>query len=186
MTQLGSVEGHERLRLFVGLPLPQDSVERLAAWQERELANVRDTRLVPRGNLHVTLAFLGWRPSADVAGINEVAREAARAAERPVLTVAGYRETRSVGMVVLDDEDGRATRLAEAVGEGLERLGVYEREKRSWLPHVTVLRFRRPPRVRPALPDLGPVSPSEVALYHSVLLPTGAQYEILQSVPLGG
>jgi 2'-5' RNA ligase len=182
----GSVERHERIRLFVGLPLPQDSAERLAVWQEQELATARDTRLVPRANLHVTMAFLGWRPSSDVAGINEVAREAARAVEPPVLTATGYRETRSVGMVVFDDEDGRATRLAEALGEGLERLGVYEREKRSWLPHVTVLRFRRPPRVRPALPDLGRVSPSEVALYHSVLLPTGAQYEILQSVPLGG
>jgi RNA 2',3'-cyclic 3'-phosphodiesterase len=186
VTSPGSVEGNERIRLFVALPLPQDGVERLAAWQERELASVRDTRLVPRSNLHVTLAFLGWRPASDVAGINEVAREAARASERPVLTATGYRETRSVGMVVFADEDGRATRLAGAVHEGLELLGVYEREKRAWLPHVTVLRFRRPPRARPALPDLGPVSPSEVALYHSVLLPTGAQYEILQSVPLGG
>jgi 2'-5' RNA ligase len=182
----GSVEGHERIRLFVALPLPENGVERLAVWQERELGGLPDTRLVPRGNLHVTLAFLGWRPASDVAGILEVAREAARAAERPVLTATGYRETRSVGMVVFADDAERSARLAEAVGEGLERLGVYERERRRWLPHVTVLRFRRPPRARPALPDLGPVSPSEVALYHSVLLPTGAQYEILQSVPLGG
>jgi 2'-5' RNA ligase len=89
-------------------------------------------------------------------------------------------------MLLLDDEDDRATRLAERVGEGLERLGVYRREARRWLPHVTVLRFRRAPKLRPELPDLGRVSPSEVALYHSVLRPTGAQYEILQTVPLGG
>ena len=89
-------------------------------------------------------------------------------------------------MVVLADDDGRAGRLAGDVGEGLEGLGVYERERRSWLAHVTVLRFRRPPRLTPPLPELGRVSPSEVALYHSVLRPTGAQYEILQSVPLGG
>jgi 2'-5' RNA ligase len=87
-------------------------------------------------------------------------------------------------MVVLDDEEGRATRLAGGVGEALERLGVYERERREWLPHVTVLRFRRPPRLTPSLPDLGRVSPSEVALYHSVLRPTGAQYEIVESVAL--
>jgi 2'-5' RNA ligase len=143
-------------------------------------------RLVPRDNLHVTLAFLGSRPAGDAERVLAVLRDAARDAERPMLTVARYRETRSVGMVVLEDEQGRAARLAEVVGEGLERLGVYEREARRWLPHVTVLRFRRPPRARPAGPALGPVSPSEVALYHSVLRPTGAQYEILQSVPLGG
>lgn len=182
----GSVGGDERLRLFAGLPLPRDAVERLAAWQAEELAGTAEARIVPPENLHVTLAFLGGRPASDADGVLRVLGEAARTAERPVLTVSRYRETRSVGMVVLEDEHGRAARLAGLVGEGLERLGVYEREARRWLPHVTVLRFRRPPRARPALPDLGSVSPSEVALYHSVLRPTGAQYEILQSVPLGG
>jgi len=121
-----------------------------------------------------------------VEGIRRVLGESARAARPAVLTAARYRETRSVGMVVLDDEDGRAAGLADAVAQGLETLGVYRREQRAWLPHVTVLRFRRAPRLAPPPPDLGRVSPSEVALYHSVLRPTGAQYEILQSVPLGG
>ena len=186
MTAPGSVEGDGRLRLFAALPLPTSTVERLAAWQAEQLAGANTARLVAPENLHVTLAFLGWRPASDVEGILGVLRMAARDAERPVLRAVRYRETRSVGMVVLDDEHDHATRLAGRVGEGLERLGVYEREGRRWLPHVTVLRFRRPPRARPSLPELGPVSPSEVALYHSVLRPTGAQYEILQSVPLGG
>jgi 2'-5' RNA ligase len=186
MTRPDSVEGDEQLRLFAALPLPPETVERLAAWQSRELAGLRDARLVPPGNLHVTLAFLGRRPTADVEPVLGVLREVARVGERPLLAAGRYRETRSVGMVLLDDEDGRAARIAEGVGEGLERLGVYERERRRWLPHVTVLRFRRAPRAKPLLPHLGEVSPSEVALYHSVLRPSGAQYEILQSVPLGG
>jgi 2'-5' RNA ligase len=180
------VEGDERVRLFAALPLPAETVARLVSWQARELGRVPGTRLVSAANLHVTLAFLGWRPASDVEPILRVLREAARAARRPLLTVARYRETRSVGMVLLEDEERRATALAEGVGEGLERLGVYERERRPWLAHVTVLRFRTPPRLAPALPDLGGVSPSEVALYHSVLRPTGAQYEIIESVPLGG
>jgi RNA 2',3'-cyclic 3'-phosphodiesterase len=186
MRRAASVEGDERLRLFVALPLPAAAVELLVAWQARELAGLDGTRLVPAENLHVTLAFLGWRRASDVTGVLGVLHEAARSAERPVLAARGYRETRSVGMVLLEDEGERATRLADVVGEELERLGVYEREARRWLAHVTVLRFRRPPRARPPLPELGQVSPSEVALYHSVLRPTGAQYEILQSVPLGG
>jgi 2'-5' RNA ligase len=186
VTSPGSVEGDERLRLFAAFPLPEDARERLAAWQARELAAAPQARLVPPENLHVTLAFLGSRAASDVGGIVGVLREAALAAERPLLTATRYRETRSVGMVVLADEGERATRLAETVGEGLERLGVYERERRRWLPHVTVVRFRSQPQARPPAPDLGRVSPSEVALYHSVLRPTGAQHEILQSVPLGG
>ncbi len=45
-------------------------------------------------------------------------------------------------MVVLSDEDGRAATLARDLHGRLERLAVYEPEKRPWLPHVTVLRFR--------------------------------------------
>jgi 2'-5' RNA ligase len=168
------------------LPLPDDAVRKLVAWQAHELAAARGTRVVPPGNLHVTLAFLGRRPATETRGIFEVLREAAAGAAPPVLTPARYRETRSVGMVVFDDEGGRATTIAEQVGEGLERLGVYKREKRQWLPHVTVLRFRAQPRLGPPMPELGAVSPSEAALYHSVLRPSGAQYEILESVALGG
>jgi RNA 2',3'-cyclic 3'-phosphodiesterase len=180
------VEGGERLRLFVALPLPGDTVERLVAWQHEALTGARDARIVPPGNLHVTIVFLGSRTADDVGPLVRELRAAAAGIEPPVLAARGYRETRSVGMVVLDDEGGRATELAGRVSESLAGLGVYEPERRPWLAHVTVLRFRRPPRLRPEPPDLGRVSPSEVALYHSVLRRTGAQYEIRESVPLGG
>ena len=89
-------------------------------------------------------------------------------------------------MLVLDDEDGRATQLAGDLHERLEALGVYRREARPWLPHVTVLRFRERPRLRPPVPDLGAFSPSDAAVYHSALSPDGAQYSVLESAPLGG
>jgi 2'-5' RNA ligase len=180
------VEGGERLRLFLALPLPERVVERLVAWQRGALAGARDARLVSPANLHVTLAFLGHRPACEVGAIVAEMRAAAAAAVRPLLRPSRYRETRSVGMVVLDDEGGRATALANDLAGRLEQVGAYEPERRPWLPHVTVLRFRRPPRLRPAPPDVGEVSPSEVALYTSVLRRTGAQYEISESVPLGG
>jgi 2'-5' RNA ligase len=180
------VQPRERLRLFVALRLPDDAVRTLSAWQEREVAGTKRVRPVGTANLHVTLAFLGSRPAGDLEPVARELREAARAAGRPVLTARRYRETRSVGMLVFDDEDAQATALAEDVHERLERLGVYEREQRPWLPHATVVRFRERPRLDPLLPDLGPVSPSEAAVYHSVLRPTGAQYEVLEAVALGG
>ena len=180
------MEGDERHRLFVALPLPEETVERLAAWAASELAGEGDARLVPSENLHVTLAFLGSRPAGELPAIAEELAGAARAAERPVLRAERYRETRSVGMVVLGDEDGRAGALAADVAGRLARLGVYRPEERPWLAHVTVLRFRRRPRLAPAPPDLGRVSPSDVALYTSVLRRTGAQYAIRDAFPLGG
>jgi RNA 2',3'-cyclic 3'-phosphodiesterase len=180
------VEGDERLRLFVGLPLPADARDRLAVWARTAIADPEGARLVPPENLHLTLAFLGSRPRSDVEPIVAELREAARDARRPLLRAVRYRETRSVGMVVLEDEGDSATALASDVARRLEALGVYTPERRGWLPHVTVLRFRTPPRLRLDAPDLGEVSPSEAALYHSVLRRTGAQYEIRESVPLGG
>jgi 2'-5' RNA ligase len=181
-----SVEGRERIRLFCALRLPDEIAQRLVDWQARELAGTRDVRVLTRAHLHVTLAFLGHRPVAEVEPIVGALRKAAAAATRPLLSVRRYRETRSVGMLALGDEDGRAAALALDLHERLEGLGVYERERREWLPHVTVLRFRRRPGLRPELPDLGTFGPSDAALYHSVLRSGGAQYEVLELAALGG
>jgi len=184
MTNPASVPGDDTLRLFCALRLAGDVLDAVERWQRAELDR---GRAVGRQNLHITLAFLGRRPRADVPAVAEELRTAAAAADTPIrLTVRRYRETRSVGMLVLDDAGGHATRLAEDLHARLEAIGVYERERRPWLPHLTVLRFRDPPRLRPAVPDLGEVSPSDAAVYHSVLRPTGAQYEALESFALGG
>ena len=178
-----SVEGREHLRLFCALRLPAATVAGLSRWQGNTFADIPNVRPVKTEQLHVTLAFLGRRPAAELEPVVEQLREAARAVDAPTLAVRRYRETRSVGMLVCDDEDGRATALAVDLHE---RLGVYKRERRGWLPHVTVVRFRERPRLRPPLPELGAVVTSEAAVYMSVLRPSGAQYEVLQSVALGG
>ena len=157
-------------------------VDALVAWGARELTG----RVVPAGHLHVTLAFLGRRPAGELAGIAGAAREAAVAAGRIELEVRRYRETRSVGMLVCDDRDGRGAALADDLFARLEALGVYRREGRPWLPHVTVLRFRERPKLDPPLPDVPPFSPSDAAVYLSRLRPSGAQYEVLESFALGG
>ena len=180
------MRGRERLRLFVALLLPDEAVSRLVEWQQRQFGGGPGLRIVPAENLHVTVAFLGGRPAADLAGIAKVVRETARGTAQPVLEPVSYRETRSVGMIVLSDQNNRATRLAERLFVGLERLRVYERERRDWLPHVTVVRFRERPRMAPPLPTLGRVMSSELAVMMSRLRPSGAQYEVLESVPLGG
>ena len=142
---------------------------------------------MPREHLHVTLAFLGHRPSAELPAIVDALRAAAAGVgERPRLTPVRYRETRHVGMLLLEDEDGRAAALAGDVQERLETLGVYRRESRTWLPHLTVARFREPKGLRPPPPNTGTyvLIPSDASAYLSRLRPSGAQYEILESIVL--
>jgi RNA 2',3'-cyclic 3'-phosphodiesterase len=184
MSSPGSVAADDRLRLFFGLRLPRETTDALVGWQSERLEDVG--RLVPAEHLHVTLAFLGSRPRIELPALGEALQQAAAGASRPLFRVSRYRETRSVGMLVLDDDQGVATAFAADLHGRLEALGAYVQEQRPWLPHITVVRFRQRPRADPELPDLAPFSPSDAALYHSVLRPSGAQYEVVESAALGG
>jgi len=178
VNRAGTVDEDERLRLFLALELPDDVTTALGSWNARHLEGGR-----PVESFHVTLAFLGSRPRSELDSILSAVR--VFAAETPPfeLRVLRYREARSVGMLVLGDESGSGTRLATGLQTRLERLGVYRRETRPWLPHVTVLRFGKRPRLDPPLPALGPFVPSGAAAFLSRLHPTGARYEVLESFP---
>ena len=177
MTERARVEADEKVRLFCGLRLPDSTADAIVAWQSR----LERGRIVPRDNLHFTLAFLGWQPRARITEVVDALRRRSADLEPPVFEVQRYRETRSVGMLVFSPDEG-----AEQLALGLQRdlLGRVERD--TWLPHVTVLRFRERPRLRPALPELGRVVTSEAAAFLSVLRPSGAEYVVLESVLLGG
>ena len=184
MTSSTSVAADARPRLFLALRLPAAVLDGIEAWQREHLHEVR---AVPRENLHVTLAFLGRRPADEVHGIVGELRAAAAAAGPDLrLAPAGYRETRSVAMLLFEDVGGGATALAADLHARLEGLGVYRPEARPWLPHVTVARFRERPRLRLELPAMGTCVPSDAAAYLSRLRPGGAQYEIVEAVALGG
>ena len=177
------MEADDRLRLFCALELPDDVRADLAAWAERHLPAAR---LVHPDDLHVTLAFLGWRRAADVPAIVDALRDAASAAAACELQPVRYRETRSVGMIVLDDVGGRATAFAADLQTRLERLGLYRREGRPWLPHVTVVRFRERAGAHPLLANTCSIHVVRSALYRSILGSGGARYDALETAALGG
>lgn len=179
MTSPASVEGDERLRLFLAFRVPDDWIEGIAAWQSRAFAG-RRVRVVPREHLHLTLVFLGWTPAADVPGILDRLRAAAKASAAVRLRPGRYRETRSAAMLTFEDLGGAGGALADALGRD---------EGRPWLPHVTVARFRERPKLReefPATLRTHVLVPSDAAAYLSKLRPSGAEYEVLASFALGG
>ncbi len=181
MSSSASVGGDDRLRLFLALQLPEDVIDVLERWRTVHLGG---GRAVARDALHVTLAFLGARPSRELPAIVGALRDAAAGSGRIALEPRAWRETRSVGMVVLTDAGGEATALTGRLHARLEALGVYRPEARTWLPHVTTLRFRERPRLAPPLPETGTFVPSGAAAYLSRLHPSGARYEVLERVSL--
>jgi 2'-5' RNA ligase len=179
VTLPATVEADDPIRLFLALELPDEVVAELVRWGKQHVGRGR-----PVESFHVTLAFLGSQPRAALEPITAALRRQALSTEPFQLEPVRYRETRSVGMLVLADPSGRATSLAERVQRDLEDLGVYVRERRRWLPHVTVVRFRERPLLDPPLPEIGPFAPSGAAALLSRLHPTGAQYEVLESCSL--
>jgi RNA 2',3'-cyclic 3'-phosphodiesterase len=193
VTSAATVGADERLRLFLALELPPRVAAELGEWADRQVAGPGRRRV---DTFHVTLAFLGSRPASELDAVAGALRESASECAPFTLEPVRYRETRSVGMLVLDDPTGEAGLLAERVQSRLEALGVYERERRPWLPHVTVVRFvvsrsrerprgRERPKLHPSLPEVGAFAPSGAGAFLSRLRRTGAQYEVLESYPLG-
>ena len=180
MSRVATVEGDDRVRLFLALELPADVVRELVVWGKRYLDGGR-----PPSSFHITLAFLGNQPREALEQIRGILREEAAVSSSFLLEPVRYQETRTVGMLVLADPSKEATRLAERLQGRLEEAGVYRREARPWLPHVTVLRFRRRPKLSPPLPEIGRFAPSGAAALLSRLHPSGARYEVLESCSLG-
>ena len=181
MTRPASVGRDERIRLFLALELSADVAGSFDRWRTEQLSG--GGRAVD--GFHVTLAFLGGQPTNVLEPVLGVLRCEAAATAPFLLEPVRYRETRSVAMLVLADPSGEATALAERVQCGLEKLGVYEPERRPWLPHLTVLRFRERPRLRPTMPAIESFAPSGAAALLSRLHRTGATYEVLESCALG-
>jgi 2'-5' RNA ligase len=193
-----------RARLFVALDLPDPKRDALAAWQERALTDPALRAVRPQA-LHVTLCFLGYHPERAIASIAAIvtgmrARPVAiRLDAEPVPIPASRPRLFAVG-----GDSPAASALQTELSDGLEAGRFYEPEKRPFWTHVTVARVRsergqagsgrrrrrgQPMRVQ-APPDALPADLTEpfgavrLALYRSILRPTGAEYVSLAELDL--
>jgi RNA 2',3'-cyclic 3'-phosphodiesterase len=177
-----------RARLFLALDLPEQTRDQLVEWRDLILDGRTDVRPVRPEALHVTLVFLGWQDESAAERIADAAFGSLPAAPAPRLAATGVRPVPPRGTRLfaldLDDEDGRASALQEAMSRALEAGRWYQPEKRPFWPHVTLARVKRGER-RVAPPPDEPPPPAEpfeaaiVTLYRSTLRPQGALYEPL-------
>jgi 2'-5' RNA ligase len=189
-----------RARLFIALDLPGALRDGIAAWGQRELDDPA-LRVVPRESLHVTLAFLGYRPEKEIgrlAGIVE-------GLDGPVPSIelgdpVAKPSRKQPRLFALPASSPGAVELQAELERRLvaERLYKPENqpENRPFWPHVTVARVksegkgsRRPRRVEKApggLPRelLHSTSCVRVTLYRSEIQPQGARYAPLAQVEL--
>lgn len=181
------------MRLFVALELSdavQAALRELVGRLQRSSADVRWVR--PEG-MHLTLKFIGEAPEERLAPIQ--AALAGLSSPRPVemeFRSLGYfpNERRPrVFWVGVRASDNLAD-LAAQVEAALEPLGI-AREKRVYIPHLTLGRFRSAGRLarlqeeisRLPSTEFGRVEARELVLFQSRMSPHGAAYTPLARLP---
>jgi RNA 2',3'-cyclic 3'-phosphodiesterase len=197
----GVSEEHQKnpkARLFVALDLPGETRRGLLEWGREALSDPA-LRPVAEDSLHVTLAFLGYRPVEEIEEIATAVRESAGPAPWIELLDPVQKPPRGrARLYALPVLSPGAEVLQEGVERRLVEGGFYEPEKRPFWPHVTVARVRPEARGsrRPAVvekapgalpPELSePQTAVRLALYLSELQPEGARYVPLAQVELPG
>jgi 2'-5' RNA ligase len=187
-----------RARLFVALDLPDELREGVAAWGKEALVDPA-LKPVASESLHVTLAFLGYRPEKEIEAIAAAVRESVGPAPWVELLDPEQRPPRGrARLYALPALSPGTEALQAGVEQGLAEAGFYEPEKRPFWPHVTIARVRpegrgsRRPAVVSEPPKKLPAGLSEaricrrMTLYRSELQPTGARYVPLAQVQLPG
>lgn len=169
------------IRLFVGLPLPEDCRRQLSLMSH----GIDGARWVAPENLHITLRFIG-EVDEDVA--EDLAQALDAVTARPFdLTIQGLgtfgHPPHALWAGVVDPTGGALAGLQANVESALVRAGL-EPEHRKFIPHVTLARFRKANmgRVARLLEGSGdlkldPFAVTGFSLFRSHLRPEGAEYE---------
>ncbi len=159
---------------------------------------LRGVRVVPAGNVHLTLKFLGEVDSEQTVAVREALSQVAERHSGSTLylgepSVFPSHAWPKVLWVGLGGDARPLLRLHEEIDHSLARLG-FEKERRRFKPHLTVARIRQ--RALPAdrktacdvwmrmpIRDV-PVPVGSVSVMRSILRPEGAQYQRLASFDL--
>lgn len=189
------------IRAFVAIPLPEDVLDQLGRLQRKLEVDLPpgSIRWVDRDGIHLTLKFLGDTERKKLPEITAALSAVAHHAPPCTLTVKGLgcfpnpRRPR-VLWVGVEEPAGILAALQDAIEEVMTPFG-YERERRSFHPHLTLGRVRR--RVshddKEAIgrlveaSDIGPLAKFEAdhfSLIRSILKRTGAEYTDLETFQL--
>lgn len=183
-----------KLRLFAALDVPADRLEALRGVTAGWLGALPGARLVPPGNQHVTVKFIGWLDEGLLAAVAGALGRACAAAAPIELALGGlgaFPHTRRARVVWAGLGGGTEAlaALAAACDEALAPLGV-PAETRPFRAHLTLARIDPPRRLPEPLPEPPPAArlpfiAGQVVLYRSHLGPGGPRYEALRSLRLG-
>lgn len=178
------------IRSFIALPLPAGCTRTLEALQ----GGLTVARPVPSENMHLTLAFLGEQPEAD---LRALCIELGDIRVEPFeITLSGmqFLGGKDSGIIAVEADGGEPlTRLQAKVTRIVREAGI-TLNRQKFRPHVTIFRLSKTAseferlRIQAWLDARGGFAPitanlKEMALFRSVLKRHGATYDVLADFP---
>ncbi len=184
------------MRCFIAIELPEAVKEELKSLTARLKPLSRGIRWAAVEGIHLTLKFLGEVREDAVAGVSN-ALTGVCAAHRPFNILIrgtgafpGMRYPRVIWVGIERRDDLQA--LQRDIDEALALLG-FEREQRTFTPHLTLGRVKEGDRVDAVMKEVatfgetvfGTIDVAQVVLMKSTLKPSGAEYSPIAVCRLG-
>ena len=184
----------ERLRSFIAIPLPETLHQQIACLQQSLCQSIPELKPVKRENLHLTLHFLGEQTQDQLAKIASSMLSIGRKKKYFNASVEGLgffpnqRHPRILWLGIQPERE--LIDLYDRLSGELIPLGL-NLDMRAYRPHLTIGRFKRPPRQTATLcPFLshscGSLTIDKMILFSSRLTARGAVHTPLQTVVLRG
>ncbi len=171
------------MRLFVAIDLDESIRENISRFSNK-LAGLSGIKAVEKGNLHITLQFLG---EVDKSRVELIKEELSKVKFTPfkikLAKVGGFPSIASPRVVWIDVVEGKEelTMLANEVSTKLKKLG-FRRDK-DFVAHVTVARVKRKnPMLKDVISEFvgeefGEMVVDKIKLKQSILRPQGPIYK---------
>jgi len=182
-------------RIFVAVDISEEARRKAAAYIEilrKEFPKIR-VGWDKTEKLHLTLKFLGDTEEKHLRELEKQVEKIAAGMTNFELQIAEtgvFPNGRNPRVLWIDvkDEQGNLAKINGRLEAECEKIG-FAREKRKYVPHLTIGRIREPNRARELVRKhlenkFEPVefAVSEIVIYESKLLPTGSVYSVMSKL----
>jgi 2'-5' RNA ligase len=179
-------------RIFVAIDISEEARRKVSAYVEtlRKEFCKEHVGWERAGKLHLTLKFLGDANEKQLTELNKIVEKISSEISNFKLNILDTRifpNARNPRILWIDvkDEAENLAKISNLLEAECEKIG-FEKERRKFVPHLTIGRVRRPNKARDLVRihlenKFEPVEfeVSEIVIYESKLLPTGSEYAVL-------
>ena len=175
-------------RVFVAIDISDEASRKVDVYLKNlrsEFSNFRVSWERPE-KLHLTLKFLGEIKAHQLNDLIKVLESVAKKFAAFSLQIAGTGQFgKRVLWLGITDKNAKLNKIQELLETGTEKIG-FERETKSFKPHLTIARLREPDKSFPLVKkhlqnNFEPLDfeVSQIVIYESQLQSTGSVYKIL-------